>query len=146
MHTKKILCPLDLSTNSLEAIDVATSLAKAENGEVIFLFTAIPELPTESGYAAIEMAAAEKAAQQELEQIRPSDPKVAFRHEVRRGDPATEIVKYADENAVDMIVITTHGRTGLSRLLMGSVAEHVVRKAHCPVLTVRGAAQRSTHS
>jgi nucleotide-binding universal stress UspA family protein len=102
------------------------------------LFTAIPELPTESGYAAIEMAAAEKSAKDELKQIRPTHDGVNFRHEIRRGDPATEIVKYADENAVDMIVLTTHGRTGLSRLLMGSVAEHVVRKAHCPVLTLRG--------
>lgn len=140
MHTKNILCPLDLSTNSLEAIDVATSLAKAENGQIIFLFTAIPELPTESGYAAIEIAAATKAAQSELQQIRPTDPTVAFRHEVRRGDPAVEIVKFADENRVDMIVMTTHGRTGLSRLLMGSVAEHVVRKASCPVLTLKSSA------
>jgi universal stress protein A len=139
MHTKNILCPLDLSTNSLEAIDVATSLAKAENGQIIFLFTAIPELPTESGYAAIEMAAATKAAQTELEQVRPTDSSVAYRHEVRRGDPATEIVKFAKENAVDMIVMTTHGRSGISRLLMGSVAEHVVRRAPCPVLTLKSA-------
>jgi universal stress protein A len=143
MHTKSILCPLDLSTNSLEAIDVATSLAKAENGQIIFLFTAIPELPTESGYAAIEIAAATKAAQTELEQIRPTDSNVAFRHEVRRGDPAIEIVKFATENRVDMIVMTTHGRSGLSRLLMGSVAEHVVRKSPCPVLTLKSSVASS---
>ncbi len=141
MHTKFILCPLDLSTNSLEAIDVATSLAKAENGQIIFLFTAIPDLPTESGYAAIEIAAATKAAQSELEQIRPTDPNVAFRHEVCRGDPASEIVKFANENRVDMIVMTTHGRSGLSRLLMGSVAEHVVRKSPCPVLTLKSSVE-----
>ncbi len=139
MHTKHILVPLDLSTNSLEAIDVATSLAKAENGQITFLYTSIPDLPTESGYAAIEMAAATRAAQVELEQIRPSDPSVVFHHEVRRGEPASEIIKFAKEHRVDMIVLTTHGRTGISRLLMGSVAEHVIRKAPCPVLTLRSA-------
>lgn len=137
MHTKNILCPLDMSSNSLEAIEVATSLAKAEKGQVIFLFTAVPELPSDSGYAVVEMEAAIKATQCELERIRPTDPAVAFRHEVRRGDPAVEIVKFAKDNRVDMIVMTTHGRSGLSRLLMGSVAEHVMRKANCPVLTLK---------
>jgi nucleotide-binding universal stress UspA family protein len=140
MHTKHILVPLDLSTKSLEAIEVATSLAKAENGQITFLYTAIPELPTESGYAAIEMAAATRAAQSELEQVRPTDSSVPYRHEVRRGEPANEIVKFAKENNVDMIVMTTHGRSGISRLLMGSVAEHVIRKAACPVLTLRSMA------
>jgi nucleotide-binding universal stress UspA family protein len=143
MHTKHILCPLDLSTKSLEAIEVATSLAKADSGRVTFLYVAIPELPTESGYAAIEMEAAARAAQHELSQIRPADPAVTYQHEVRRGDPATEIVKYANEHHVDMIILTTHGRSGISRLLMGSVAEHVIRKAHCPVLTLRSAAMAS---
>jgi len=52
------------------------------------------------------------------------------------GDPATAIVTYARDMAVDLIVIGTHGRTGVSRALLGSVAEHVVRTAPCPVLTV----------
>ena len=53
------------------------------------------------------------------------------------GPPATMILKLAEQEDVDMIVMSTHGRTGLSRLLMGSVAEEVVRKAHCLVLTAR---------
>ena len=55
------------------------------------------------------------------------------------GNPATAIVHLADQEHVDMIVMPTHGRTGLFRLLMGSVAEEVVRKARCPVLTVKAA-------
>ncbi len=56
------------------------------------------------------------------------------------GSPATAIVHLAETEGVDMIVMPTHGRTGLLRLLMGSVAEEVVRKAKCPVLTVKAAA------
>jgi nucleotide-binding universal stress UspA family protein len=53
------------------------------------------------------------------------------------GEPAAEIVSYARSSGVDLLVLGTHGRTGLEHALMGSVAERVVRKAHCPVLTVR---------
>jgi nucleotide-binding universal stress UspA family protein len=60
------------------------------------------------------------------------------------GDPANAIVKLADEEHVDMIVLGTHGRTGLARLLMGSVAEAIVRRANCPVLTYKHHADKST--
>jgi nucleotide-binding universal stress UspA family protein len=56
---------------------------------------------------------------------------------VRRGHPFLEIVRYAKETEIDLIIIGTHGRTGLVHVLLGSVAERVVRKAPCPVLTVR---------
>ncbi len=137
MQMKKILCPVDLSTNSLNAINVASSLAHANQGEVVFLFVAIPELPTESGYAMIEADAAVRAAREELERLTPTLAGVKCHHEVRRGDPATEIVQCAQQLQCDMIVLTTHGRSGFTRLLMGSVAEHVIRHAPCPVLTLR---------
>ncbi len=53
------------------------------------------------------------------------------------GNPFVEIVQYAKDNGIDIIVLGTHGRTGMAHMLMGSIAEKVVRKAHCPVLTVR---------
>jgi nucleotide-binding universal stress UspA family protein len=53
------------------------------------------------------------------------------------GEPASEIVSYATDSGVDLLVLGTHGRTGLEHALMGSIAERVVRRAHCPVLTVR---------
>jgi len=62
---------------------------------------------------------------------------VRFEHKLLVGDPASAIVEAAEEENVDLIVLGTHGRTGLTRLLMGSVAENVVRKAKCPVLTVK---------
>ncbi|MEX2352619.1 MAG: universal stress protein, partial [Gammaproteobacteria bacterium] len=55
---------------------------------------------------------------------------------VCEGQPFVEIIRYAKENGIDMIVMGTHGHTGLKHLVLGSVAENVVRKAHCPVLTV----------
>ena len=72
-----------------------------------------------------------------LEKIKPSDPKVQFVHTMVTGDPATEIVRVAKDEGVDLIVMSTHGRSGLTRVLMGSVAELVVRRASCPVLTFK---------
>ena len=61
---------------------------------------------------------------------------------VRWGDPVAEIVDYAGERAIDLVVIATHGRTGLSHALLGSVAERIVREAPCPVLTIRDRSSR----
>jgi nucleotide-binding universal stress UspA family protein len=72
-----------------------------------------------------------------LRQLRPEDPKVHVEHLLVEGDPVAQILRGATETNCDLIVMGTHGRTGLSRLLMGSVAEGVIRKAACPVLTVK---------
>ena len=72
-----------------------------------------------------------------LEAVVPTDPEVHFEHRMVMGDPADEIVKIAHEDNVDLIVMATHGRTGFKRLLMGSVAEEVVRRAECPVFTFK---------
>jgi nucleotide-binding universal stress UspA family protein len=69
--------------------------------------------------------------------VQPSDPAVKIEHRLAEGDPAREILRVARETGCDLIVMGTHGWTGLGRLLMGSVAEQVVRKATCPVLTVK---------
>ncbi|HUK63722.1 MAG TPA: universal stress protein, partial [Dongiaceae bacterium] len=63
---------------------------------------------------------------------------------VRSGEPADEIVRLADEEHADMIVMGTQGRTGLERLMLGSVAERVIRRSRCPVLTVRPDVNRGT--
>jgi nucleotide-binding universal stress UspA family protein len=72
-----------------------------------------------------------------LQQLRPRDPKVPVEHRLVQGDAATEMLQVAEETKCDVIVLGTHGRTGLGRLLMGSVAEQVLRKAPCPVVTVK---------
>ncbi|HEY8504976.1 MAG TPA: universal stress protein, partial [Gemmataceae bacterium] len=71
------------------------------------------------------------------EQIRPMNPDIRVEHVFLEGDPATEINRYAAEASIDLIVVGTHGRTGAERLLMGSVAERVLRGAPCSVLVVK---------
>jgi universal stress protein A len=72
-----------------------------------------------------------------LQAVVPTDPNVPCEHRLITGDPSTAIAKLAEEEHADLIVMGTHGRTGLTRLLMGSVAEAVVRRAPCPVLTYK---------
>jgi nucleotide-binding universal stress UspA family protein len=72
-----------------------------------------------------------------LKAVVPRDPAVSYEHRLMAGDPAEAIVDLAVAEGVEMIVLATHGRTGLMRMLMGSVAEVIVRKAQCPVLTVK---------
>jgi len=73
----------------------------------------------------------------ELDKLQPHDDSTQIERVLKEGDAGTEILRMAKEISSDVIVMGTHGRTGLSRLLMGSVAEAVSRKAHCPVLTVK---------
>ncbi len=73
----------------------------------------------------------------ELEQFQVADPNVRVEYRFVDGEPATETVRAAEETGCNLIVLGTHGRTGLSRLVLGSVAEQVLRRAHCVVVTVR---------
>ncbi len=78
-----------------------------------------------------------KALDEQLRHVQASDAKIPVKHLLEEGDPAAEILRVADELKCDLIVMGMHGRRGVARLLMGSVAEHVVRKATCPVLVVK---------
>lgn len=82
---------------------------------------------------------AENAEKRKLNEllIQPSNPKVTIVREIRKGRPFVEIIKYAKEQSVDLIIMGTYGRKPLSHLLIGSEAENTVRKAPCPVLVVR---------
>jgi len=77
------------------------------------------------------------ALEQILRRVKPADPTVSCTHKLASGDPASEIVRVAKDEGVNMIVMSSHGRTGLSRMLMGSVAEKVVRRAPCAVVTFK---------
>ena len=74
---------------------------------------------------------------QQLEKVRPTRPSVDFEHRYLSGGPIREIVDFAERENVDLIVMGSHGRTGISRLLMGSVAEGVARRVPCPVMIVK---------
>jgi nucleotide-binding universal stress UspA family protein len=89
----------------------------------------------------VPLAEEKRGYQEEMEEVlhRMAVPELTIRVERRleEGDPATQIVRVAQETGCDLIVLGTHGRTGLDRLLMGGVAEQVVRLASCPVLTLK---------
>ncbi len=138
MQARKILFPTDFSTASDAALPQATALARGAGATLIIAHVEEPPLAYGGGelYYGVPEPNTD-ALRQMLDRVIPTDRDVPVVHRLATGDPASEIVRMALDEDVDMIVMGTHGRTGLSRLLMGSVAEHVVRRAHCPVLSVR---------
>jgi nucleotide-binding universal stress UspA family protein len=136
IHIKKILYPTDFSSYSNQAYFHAIALAKTHGASLTVLFVYNPDATTTPGFQGDEQAA-RRYWQEQLEQIRPVDPHIPVSHVLLQGDPASEIVRYGRDANVDLIVMGTHGRTGLERLLMGSVAEKVLRDAACSVLVVK---------
>jgi len=137
-----ILVPTDFSTASDAALPHAEALAKQKSASLLILHVEEPPLAYGGGelYYGLPEPNSERILKM-LEDVRPADPTVAFTHRLTMGDPAGEIVRIAAEEGVEMIVLGTHGRSGMTRMLMGSVAESVVRRAPCPVLVYRAAAE-----
>jgi universal stress protein A len=137
MNWKKILVPTDFSHLSDQAVGIAVALAKESSGTVILLH--VEEAPVAYGAGEMYYGIAEPdtdALRKMLQEIRLPEGVAVERH-LTAGEPAGAIVRFAEENGVDLVVMSTHGRTGLVRLLMGSVAEEVVRRAKCLVLTLK---------
>jgi nucleotide-binding universal stress UspA family protein len=135
---QKILHPTDFSENAGHAFTLACSLARDFGARLILAHVHPPpfEAPTELAPPPAP-GVPPKAPREKLKALRPEDPKVAVEHYFRVGDEAEEIIRLAEEEGCDLIVMGTQGRTALGRLLMGSVAEQVLRRAPCPVLTVK---------
>ena len=144
MIVKKILFPTDFSETAAYAWEHAATFAKEFEAEVLLLHVQVPMHPTAEAYLTGEQwerlyqETAKEAAEQmqklvQAEALKPDQAKI----ELRAGIAFEQIVKAAREVAADLVVMGTHGRTGLAHALIGSVAEKVVRKAPCPVLTVR---------
>jgi nucleotide-binding universal stress UspA family protein len=136
-----ILHPTDFSEHSEYAFRLACSLARDHGARVLVLHAVTTLGPELVSYGEAVSQLQPEAYQQklwdDLRRVRSPDPAVPVDYRLAEGDPATEIVRAATDTRCDLIVLGTHGRTGLARLLMGSVAEQVVRKAPCPVLTVK---------
>jgi universal stress protein A len=141
---KKILCPVDFSNDSFTALDYAADFARQNQGQLILLHVVDNPLADQYGpirqnfYAEVEHAL-EKSKQMLAEAVQAHAAGVAYEAIVKRGNPYEEIIDLANSHHADMIVMSTHGRTGPQRLVIGSVAEKVVRTAPCPVLTVKQA-------
>lgn len=147
---KAILCPTDFSEPSYEALKYAIELAELTKAEMILtnVVPAIPPLPTNPNFVfqipEYERGLHADAARKLHEVIEQRIPKgLKVRTVIGHGDPGPEIVRIAEAEQAGLIVIATTGLTGFRHLLFGSVAEKVVRLAGCPVLTVRGPAEKS---
>ncbi len=144
MTFKKILCPVDFSEDSQQAMQVAVELARGSQATLVLLYVWQPQQwMTDYGMqwpndVLLEAQALEegKLATYRVDAQRLGAPEVVTR--LGRGEPWDQIVSAAREDRVDLIVMGTHGRTGLRRALIGSVAERVVRHAPCTVMVVRG--------
>ena len=142
---KRICCPIDFSDASRAAMEVAADLARRFGAELVLLHAyPIPGYTFPDGSVVASprmMQELADQAQRHLDEWRgeaerlSGNPRVVAEKAI--GEPAAEIVSFARGRGVDLLVLGTHGRTGLEHALMGSIAERVVRRAHCPVLTVR---------
>ena len=136
---KTILCPTDWSQPSHLALHTARRLARHNNGTLLLLHVAQPLQPALGIVSQQEMQeAAREEAMQQLQQIIAQLPDGEVRAEARVyfGDPADEISRAAAQESADAIVISTHGRSGWSQLIFGSVAQEVVRESPCPVIAI----------
>lgn len=148
----KILVPVDFSPHSEHALALAADLARRYGASLCLVHAHEPALyaapETYLLYTAEQLPALLAEVQKRLDanvaQARALGV-TAVTSEVLSGVPFVEIVRHAREGGFDLIVIGTHGRTGVAHALLGSVAEKVVRKAHCPVLTARLPDQRFEH-
>ena len=146
IRARRILHPSDFSKASGPAFLRALELAKANKAELFLLHVRVPQTPfvgdgyvSPQTYQSLE-ASARRWVQKQLGSLlaKAKKAKVRVRAFQMEGVPYDQIARAAKSKRADLIVMGTHGRTGLSRFFMGSVAERVIPLAHCPVLMIRG--------
>jgi nucleotide-binding universal stress UspA family protein len=148
MNTSKALIPVDGSEVSLQILSHVTRFLKPEETEIVLLYVAEPPQMLqlgEPGNPDVVIYADQEAASIEAGFVSAMGMHMRYLNHagfkavtaVRFGDPATEIERYIANEKVDLVAMTTHGRTGLARVLMGSVAQHIVNQANVPVLLFR---------
>jgi nucleotide-binding universal stress UspA family protein len=140
---RRILHPTYFSEQSEAAWTWAELMARTFGAELHLLHVlqepvaVLPESSLAVAPPAVNLPELAESAQHGLERLTAASPGRVTARVVRHGPAAEEIARYASDAGIDMIVMGTHGRTGLAHVLLGSVAEKVVRKACCAVLTVR---------
>jgi len=145
IEIKRILAPTDFSAHADTAVRFACQIAERLGSELHLLHVLSEILPTGPDPLLMPVMPPqfykdnEDLAKQTLDGLLPADwgQPVKVVTAIRWGSPVESIVSYALDEVIDMIVIATHGRTGLSHVFLGSVAERIVREAPCPVLTIR---------
>jgi nucleotide-binding universal stress UspA family protein len=142
---KKILVPIDFSEFSERSLLYGISLAEQYDAE-LYIFSAIDDRIFDDSlfvvYAEQEIRHNRKQVYEErlkktVEEIKREHPQLRVHQVLKLGIAFVEIVRFAKQESIDLIIMGSHGRTGITHLLIGSTTEKVVRKAPCPVLTVR---------
>jgi universal stress protein A len=140
---KTIVVPIDFSECSAKALKYAIPFAQQHGASIALVYVVETPAYAANEYGGLEFARLEdelkRNGEKELRALakREAVPNLQMTTMLRRGAASNEIVKAASELSAELIVVSTHGRTGLKHVLLGSVAEHLVRNAHCPVLVVR---------
>jgi nucleotide-binding universal stress UspA family protein len=134
-----ILHPTDFSECSGHAFVMACDLARNYDAKLVVQHVRQPAAAVhgEAIVVPVDLPGKAEAVRDRLHAVLPCEPGIAVDHHLTLGDPVSEIVDLATKKQCDLIVMGTHGRSGLSRLVLGSVAELVLRKAPCPVLMVK---------
>ena len=138
-HFETILHPTDFSAHSQLALELACSLAREQTARLVLLHVAVPPVViyNEQGELLPRPKDYRSAAEDQLFKLQIPDTNIRTEYRIEEGEATAAIIRVANEVKADLIVMGTQGRTGLDRLLIGSVARSVMRKAHCPVLTVK---------
>ena len=135
---RTVLCPVDFDVNSFSALRLAAEIAAVNRGVLHLLH--VVELP-QGPEVAVPFEKIENAAKAKLERVASRKAVRNVRHKlhVRSGSPGAEILLVARQVRADVIVMATHGRRGIRRFVLGSVAESVIRETPCPVLVLKPA-------
>lgn len=146
MEIRSILLPTDFSACANQALSYAAYFARLHGAKIVCVHVIEPIIPA-VGYTGLAETLPTPDLSEQLEDAAEREfPKIADCEEfhglevdevIAHGDAAAEIVRLAAEREIDMIVISSHGRTGFGRIIFGSIAEEVVRHAPCPVLVVK---------
>jgi nucleotide-binding universal stress UspA family protein len=145
MNIQRVLVAIDFSDCSNAALEVASRIASESKARLYIVHVngvinvSVPAIPAVEGgyYYDAPWGYERHEVHERLTKIMPTVVNVPYEHCYLTGPPVSEILKCAARQNIDLIVMGSHGRTGLSRLIMGSVTEGVMRKAHCPVLIVK---------
>ncbi len=141
MNFQKILVPIDFSEHSLVALQAGGVLAKQVGGTILLLYILPPMVVMQGEMGPLVIPPdpeRREAIDKEMEAVAAKIPAgVPVEKVIHEGHPWPGICDTAKESAADLIVLASHGYTGLKRMLLGSTAEQVVRHAHCPVMVVK---------
>ncbi len=144
MEIRKILFPTDFLEGTADAVPYAVDLAKKYNARLYILHVIyevtkatglyVPHVTLDELYSSMEEEAAKEIEKAYREELRGFND---VEYIIKKGIPYEEIINFASDEGIDLIVIGTHGRKGLDKLFFGSTAEKVIKHAHCPVMTIR---------